>query len=252
MRYYGFAVRDYLILQKIHLCKDVSVLEIGVGTGSTAKQIIGRVREFCGVDISREAIEQLSQIYKHDNSVKFYTIDVCKDSFLGKKFNIIYSADTLEHVKSPMGFFSFIAKHLISLNGIALVTFPNESAKKHHGITWFDRKVDLLDQIDSFGLRVLDLYQVRKTVYHRVIRNFLWEFPKSIIHRHTNISPQSFENTEAFAINKTNGVKTNLFACYARMVTWFAALFPLYRCDILLEQNINNKVLLMSLKHKSK
>lgn len=252
MRYRGFAVRDYLILQNIHLRKDFSVLEIGVGTGSTAERIIGKVREFCGVDISNEVIEQLSWIYKHDNSVKFYTIDVCKDSFLGKKFDIIYSADTLEHVRSPREFFSFIAKHLIFPDGIALVTFPNESERKHHGITRFGRKADLLGLIDSSGLRVLNLYHVRKTVYHRVIRSFLWKFPKSIMHRRTDISPQSFEDTEAFAINKTSGVKANLFACYARMVTWFAALFPLYRCNTLLEQNINNKVLIMHLRHKFK
>jgi len=82
-----------------------------------------------------------------------------------------------------------------------------------------------------------------------VIRKFLWNLPKSIVSRRTNASPQSFENTEAFAINKSGGVKTNLFACYARIITKLAAFFPLYNLTEI-EENINDKVLLLQLKHK--
>ena len=48
MKYHGFSTRDYLILDNIPISKEISVLEIGVGTGSTAELIIGRVKEFCG------------------------------------------------------------------------------------------------------------------------------------------------------------------------------------------------------------
>ena len=128
MRYHGFSTRDYLILDNIPISNEMSVLEIGVGTGSTAELIIGKVKKFYRVDISKELIELLSAIYRNNNSVNFYCLDVCSDAFLGKRFDVIYSGDTLEHVKQPKGFFNFILRHL-SFNGVAVVTFPNESQK---------------------------------------------------------------------------------------------------------------------------
>jgi len=63
MRYHGFSTRDYLILDNIPISKEISVLEIGIGTGSTAELIVDKVKEFCGVDISAEIIEMLNHIY---------------------------------------------------------------------------------------------------------------------------------------------------------------------------------------------
>jgi len=250
LRYYGFATRDYLILENIRLQKDSSVLEIGVGTGSTTRHFIGKVKYYCGVDISKETIKQLITIYKKDKSVGFYVADVCKDINIGKKFDIIFSADTLEHVEEPGAYFYFIKKHLNS-DGVALITFPNESEKKHHGITWFDKKEDLVRVIEESGLEILDIYQVKKTNYHRLIEYFLWKLPKSIMSRKSDLLPQSFEDTQAFEVNDTGGIKANLFAIYSRIVTRFAACFTLYKLSDNLE-TISDKVLLMHLKHKSK
>lgn len=248
MRYHGFSIRDYLILDNIPISKEISVLEIGIGTGSTADLIIGKVKKYCGVDISADLIDWLKSVYNREDSVKFYALDVCKDKFLGEKFDVVFSGDTLEHAQSPKGYFNFIAKHLSS-DGIVLITFPNESEKKHHGLSWFNSKTELLGIIDSSGLRVLNIWQVEKTIYHQLIRKFLWDLPKSIVSRRIDVSPQSFENTAGFAISKSGGVKTNLFACYAGIVTKLATFFPPYNL-IEIKENINDKVLLLHLKHK--
>ena len=156
MRYLGFSTRDYLILENITLNKETSVLEIGVGTGSTAELMIGRAKEFYGVDISKELIEELNSIYSNNNFVNMYCVDICSNTSLGKRFDVIYSADTLEHIEQPNGFFNFIARHLFS-DGVAIVTFPNESEKKHHGITWFNCKTELFKLINSTGLKIIQL-----------------------------------------------------------------------------------------------
>ncbi len=248
MRYYSFATIDYLILKNLRFDRDLSVLEIGVGAGSTLRRIIGNVKEFCGVDISEETIKQLNWVYKNDRTAKFYIVDVSEDSYLGHKFDIVFSADTLEHVKKPVGFFNFIARHL-SADGVALVTFPNESERKHHGISWFNRKEDLLELIDHSDLEISNLCEVNKTFYHKFIEALLWKLPKSIVSRRPKISPQSFENTRAFAIIKTGGLKMKLYATYASAVTRLAACFPLYNLHDI-ETNVNDKVLLIHLKHK--
>jgi len=250
MRFYGFATRDYLVLDNISLNKKSSVLEIGVGAGSTANLIIGKVKEYCGVDISRELIDWLKCEYKNDCSVNFYSVDVCKDSSLGKKLDIIISADTLEHVEVPKGFFNYISRHLSS-NGVALIAFPNESEYRHHGISWFNNKKELLDIIDSSGLKVLDLCQVKSTFYHDVIRKLLWDIPTSIATWRTNALPQSFENTKSFEIIKAGGIRATIFGLYAKMVTSFARCFPLYHLIDLTDENISDRVLLMHLIHES-
>lgn len=105
MRYHGFFTRDYLILDNIPISKEISVLEIGIGTGSTAELIVARVKEFCGVDIRKEIIEVLNTFYVNNNCVNMYCLDVCTDASLGKRFSVIYSADSVEHVKQPRDFF---------------------------------------------------------------------------------------------------------------------------------------------------
>ncbi|MBA7510281.1 hypothetical protein ES705_02257 [subsurface metagenome] len=238
-----------MILDNIPIGKETSVLEIGVGTGSTAELIVARVKEFCGVDISKEIIEVLNSFYVNNVCVNMYCLDVCSDVSLGKRFNVIYSTDTLEHVKQPKVFFNFIVRHLF-FDGVAVVTFPNESEEKHHGITWFNSKADLLMLIDRVGLRVINFYEVRGTTWHRIIRKYLWELPKSLVSRQNMTTlPQTFEQTEAFQIIRDGGIKTRFFGYYARTITKLAALFPLY--DYFeVGQKINNKVLLMCLKHK--
>jgi cyclopropane fatty-acyl-phospholipid synthase-like methyltransferase len=248
MKYYSFATIDYLILENLRFHRDLSVLEIGVGAGSTARRIIGNVKEFCGVDISEETIKQLNWVYKNHGTANFYVTDVCNNSYLGRKFDIVFSADTLEHVRSPIGFFHFIARHL-STDGVALVTFPNESERKHHGISWFSRKEDLLELIDYSGLEISNLCEVKKTFYHKSIEALLWRLPKSIAGRRRKISPQSFEDTQAFAIIKAGGLKMKFYATYASAVTKLAACFPLYHFHDI-GNNVNDKVVLMHLKHK--
>ena len=248
MRYHGFSARDYLILDNIPISKEKSVLEIGIGTGSTAELIIGRAKEFCGVDISKETVKVLNSFYVNNNCVSMHCIDVCSSVSLGKRFNIIYSADTVEHVEQPKGFFDFIANHL-SFDGGAVVTFPNESKAKHHGITWFNSKADLLMLIDRAGLRVTDFYEVRGSIRHRIIRKYLWELPKSLVSHGNKSCPQTFEQTEAFQIMRDGGIRAKFFGSYARIITRLAASFPLYDYSKA-GQEISNKVLLMLLENK--
>lgn len=249
MRYHGFSTRDYLILEQLPLNKDLSFLEIGVGLGGVVDMIIGKVKEYCGVDIAREVINYLASLYKHNDSVSWYCLDVCRNSSLNKKFDVVFSVDTLEHVDSPAGYFNFIKKHL-KPTGVALVIFPNDSKEEHHGITRFDNKKDLLEIINKANLKIITFSEVKETFWHRTIRNFLWEFPKSIILKKNNKFPQTFEQTEAFKIARTTGIKTNVFTFYASMVTRLAAIIPPYNIEPLEEKSIVNKRLFIRLKHK--
>ena len=88
------------------------------------------------------------------------------------------------------------------------------------------------------------------TIWHKVIRKYLWDLPKSLISRQNmTISPQTFEQTEAFQVLQDRSIKAKFFSYYAKTITEIAALFPLY--DYFeVGQKINNEILLLRLKHK--
>jgi hypothetical protein len=109
-------------------------------------------------------------------------------------------------------------------------------------------KTELLETIDKTGLKVIKLREVKLSPWHLFIKNTLWKFPKSIISRN-NKSPQTIEQTEGFRIANTDSLKSKIFALYAKTLTKLAAVFPLYNYfDI--GENINNKILLITLRHK--
>lgn len=247
MKYLGFATRQYLLKKYIPDSYNLSVLEIGVGSGSTSDFIIkqGNVEEFVGLDISAELIEYLSFEYKNFDFVKWYCLDVCKDrSNLNKQFDFVYSADTLEHVENPVGYFRFINKHLKS-KGSALVTYPNESEEDHHGIIFFNTKDELLDVVADSGLKVSKLIEVRHTLWHILVKNIFWKFPKSIISGNDS-KAQTFEKTLGFEIASSNSSKSRIFARYATLITRLASLFPLYK-SFEPGEDISNKILLLKL-----
>ena len=142
LRFYGFSPRDKLIKKYLPVHPTDSVLEIGVGSGNTARAVLGRAREYRGVDISPEAVENLRESFKNCDGVLFEVADVCGERDLGRRFDRIYSVDTLEHVDNPPAFFRFISRHLEgegsrqtrrSLGGAFPQSLPGRSGHENQG-----------------------------------------------------------------------------------------------------------------------
>jgi len=248
MRYCSFNASDYLLLEYLPPDKNLSLLEIGVGLGSVVEKLRGRVKEYCGVDISRQLIDYLSSLYHNVEYVSWYCLDVCKESSsLRKNFDIVFSSHTLEHVVAPQGFFNFVVQHT-KPDGIIFVIFPNQSKEKHHGITWFDNKKELLEIIEKAQLKAIKFLEIKETTWHRAVRLFLWSFPKSIILRREK-TPQTFEETDAFKIAQADNIATKVIGLYAKIITKLAAIFPLYKYSNVGE-NIRNTDLFICLKRR--
>jgi len=248
IKYYGLTTRDYLILKHISLNKELTLLEIGIGTGSFVDKINGKVKKYYGVDIACDVIDYLAYLYRDNNSLKWRCLDAChKNSSLNESFDIIFSSHTLEHVESPRGYFDFIKRHL-KINGTSLVIFPNESKEKHHGITWFENKKELLKIIEGTNLQVVKFLEIKETFWHKIIKKLLWQFPKSIILRNKS-NPQTFEKTQAFKIMQSSSIKSRFFSFYAKVITKIIVIFKPYKY-FNVGDNIVNKNLFIQLKHK--
>jgi len=254
IRFYGFAVRDRLLLKNLDLKPGLSVLEIGVGSGSTIRRLRGKVAEVWAVDISEQAIDQLRELYGDSTDAVFLTVDVQEEVNLMKKFDRIYSADTLEHVPSAAGFFRFVARHLKN-DGEALVIFPNETEKRAHGVTRFRSREEFEAVIEGAGLCVDGLKEVQKTIVHRLLKAFLWQLPEYLLRALSRKKAKDkqvngvnrYDSTLSCRLNEREGWLKSAAALYASVVTAFASLFPLYR-QRPARREIAGKYLLLSLK----
>jgi SAM-dependent methyltransferase len=241
MNYYGFSARDHLVLENMIFGRNMSVLEIGVGAGSMVRRIKNKVGEFLGIDISADLIVHLKSVYSGYPHMRF----VCGEDLLkGKMFDRIFSTDTLEHVESPGSFFGFIGSHL-KKGGKALVSFPNESEEKHHGISWVDNKSDIYRMVKDAGLRISRLSVVEKTFWHSWLKGTLWDTPKKIF-SNSSKNIQVFDQTQAYRIMTNRSVFSCALSIYSNLMTFFAGLFPLYEYKDV-GGSITDKVLLLIL-----
>lgn len=225
--YYGFSLREYFILKRANLNSGLSLLEIGPGLGLLAELTKGKIRKYCGVDISEKLINFLSLKYEKSKSISWICLDICKDDFFEEQFDLIVSADTLEHTGCSSRFFKFVSRHFAD-NGSAIIVFPNESEEKHHGVAWFEKKEDLFSAIKEAGLETAEFMEIKETFWHNMLRIFFWKLPKKLIFKKRNIA-QTFEQTDAFRLIESKGIGIKIISYYAKLLTKIALLFPCYR-----------------------
>lgn len=219
MRYKGIDVRDAFMVDLLSIQPDFSYLEIGVGIGGTIDLLRKKHIVYYGVDIAQKTIDYLKSLYGSNDRFKLIYCDVCSSKVdLKKKFDVIFSADTLEHVYSAENFFAFIARHL-KVGGTAYIVYPNESAEKHHGILWFKTKQELMEKIAPSGLHVESLERIESTMWHSMIKKFFWQTPRSIFLRRTKTQPQVCDDTHAFELTEKKTLFTTLITLYAAFVS---------------------------------
>jgi ubiquinone/menaquinone biosynthesis C-methylase UbiE len=100
------------------------VLEIGIGTGRLARNILEiGCKSFTGIDISQSTIERA----KHNLS-KYTSINLIKSDFMSfsleEKFDVIYSALTFMHIEDKANAILNISR-ILSENGVMIISFFN-------------------------------------------------------------------------------------------------------------------------------
>ncbi len=87
-----------LFIEKMQLNQNKKILEIGVGTGRIALQIVSKCQWFFGIDLSRKTIERAFQHLANYANVTLIWDDVITYHF-DTKFDVIYSTLTFMHIK---------------------------------------------------------------------------------------------------------------------------------------------------------
>lgn len=173
----SFPLRDLLVIHHLGAKRDDTVCEIGIGSGGTTARLAKHVGRVVGFEISEPTVRALRYLEARHPNLELVHADITKDddtrSYEGA-FTRAIACDTLEHVEDPAAFFRAVAR-LLAPGGEFLVTFPNESPERMHGVTRFDRPEDLEALVRGAGLELVTFGAASLSPWaERVAENLGW------------------------------------------------------------------------------
>ncbi len=161
-------LRDYMdkwdgqaFIGSLELSENISVLEIGVGTGRLAVRIAPLCGEFCGIDLSPKTIEQARKNLVDCDNMTLLCGDFLTYPF-DSTFDVIYSSLTFMHIKNKQRAVNKVASLLNDDGRFVLSIDKNPSEFIDTGtrkIRIFpDTPVEMAECIRTAGLTILNQY----------------------------------------------------------------------------------------------
>ncbi|MEO6693946.1 MAG: class I SAM-dependent methyltransferase [Ignavibacteria bacterium] len=119
----------------LSLHKDAkSVLDVGAGVGLLVKVAKEKGLEATGVEPSKWLVEQSRKLY----GIELIEGIVPNEKLNGKKFDMIFAVDVIEHLSDPVNFLATLKKHL-NTDGVILIATPDRGSflAKRLGRKWW-------------------------------------------------------------------------------------------------------------------
>ena len=163
-------LRDYMdkwdgekFIESMHLDKNKSVLEIGVGTGRIATKVAPLCRSFIGIDISPKTIQRAIENLSLQKNVHL----VC-DDFLSycyeDSFDVIYSSLTFMHIENKLLAIKKVASLLTDYGIFVLSIDKNQNQFIDMGTRkikiYPDNTTDICRFIEEANLKLIDQFEL--------------------------------------------------------------------------------------------
>ena len=256
------APRDLLLFELLELSPPDSLLESGIGTGSSMMRLAPRVSRVHGADVAGGAVERLKGALQRTNgrtrSMEVFVQDFCADDLpeaFHQRYDVVFSCDTVEHVPEPGRFFRNVHRAL-KPGGRAFITFPNESPERAHGITYFERREKIQELLSDAGFQTSEtsLCSVRMAPVPAGVLRLAWRAPrrmgKALLHAvspRASSAPQVFDDTDLYRWSSRLEPLAPLINFYSWLVMSAMARFgPVYRVQPLPERAWDNQILIRS------
>lgn len=132
------------------LGENLEVLDIGCAIGNFIKSCLMRTNwKLTGIDIAEDAIVAVKRELK--DKADFFVADIESLAATGeKKFDLIFSSHTLEHINNPQAYIRSIAK-VLKPGGLLYIEVPNERTNAMLWYTWRKNKFSR-HQINNYYL----------------------------------------------------------------------------------------------------
>jgi SAM-dependent methyltransferase len=201
-RFRGYPSRVRLFADALPLDASLIAAEFGCGPAFIAEALAPKVRRLVGFEIGQKTVAALGELPLPSN-LDIVAMDLCRTDLLagfGGAFDLVYSADTLEHVADPAAFFASLATAL-KRGATAVVLFPNEPEAARHGVTTFATGAELLDAVGA-GLELVRASSLVRSGWAEWLQEWGWRRPLRAAKRRAGLapasgSPQTFDETVA-------------------------------------------------------
>lgn len=150
-----------VLLEMVHLNKDMSVLEFGAGTGITSFLIKDHVKEITMMDSSEKMVKIMDEKISGLNSanLKALFFDLEKENWTGPRFDLVVAQMVLHHVNNIKNITEKFHR-LLNTNGFLAIAdlYPEDGSFHGAGFTGhngFD-PVKLADNLRHIGFSNID------------------------------------------------------------------------------------------------
>ncbi|HEX5443478.1 MAG TPA: methyltransferase [Pirellulales bacterium] len=241
------APRDLLLQQCLGAKASDAVLEVGTGSGSSLFRFADSVAAYHGIDISPGPVDRLRRAVARRRrpfpDIELFALDFCQPNAAAKlqrRYDLVFSCDTLEHVQDPQTFIHNVYAAL-KPGGRALITYPNEHPSYAHGITYFERRADVQQLFTNAGFSARDLQidALQMTTAADRALTVGWRWPQGLAkaalrrlmtRQDRSAAPQTFDETDFFALADRLEPLAPLINAYCWLVLRaMGALGPAYR-----------------------
>ena len=121
-------------LNLAQLNKDITAIELGVGTGPYVKTIAGFVNRLICVDASREMLRVLTRKIENIDNIQIELLDITKPLFMNNlKADLVYFFGLIEHI-IEIDIFIENCKRMLNDNGRLIVITPNGLCPWYYGV----------------------------------------------------------------------------------------------------------------------
>lgn len=201
-RFRGYPSRVRLLVDALPLDPSLIVAEFGCGPAFIAEALAPKVRRLVGFEIGASTVAALAEQALPEN-LDVLAMDLCRTDLLagfGSAFDLVYSADTVEHVNDPEAFFASIAT-VMKRGATAVVLFPNEPEDARHGVTTFSTGATLLSAVGG-GLELVRAFSLTRSGWAARLQEWGWRRPLRLAKRRSGLrpatdKPQTFDETVA-------------------------------------------------------
>lgn len=171
-------IRDEILYQYLPLSSEMEVLEVGPGTGFTAYRLARLVKSLTIVDVAAPNIARLRNSLSMPN-VELACADLCApglSSLLRRQFDVVEAIEVLEFLPDP-GIALQNMGAVLRPGGRLFLQFPNYRPPRSHGVTYFERWVDLHNLLRDAGFKHCEVYWLRLRPYAAFLFQNLHERP---------------------------------------------------------------------------
>ena len=144
-----------------YFAKDLSILEVGCGTGYGAKELTDNGFSLDCIDVDKDVVDNANKLYGGER-LRFHHYDGQNIDFDDNTFDLVISFQVIEHVKSDISYLREIHR-VLKAGGQVLLTTPNREYRLGEGespwntfhVTEYDKET--LDELIS---KVFDVREV--------------------------------------------------------------------------------------------